>query len=428
MICCFGICFIMSTFTLLKGAFASSQPQPSPSKPSSTPSSVLSSSVVMNRSYSWRERCEVLAAATHPRLGRNSHASVLSSSLLDRITCVGNPPVDFVAVGTYSGAVNVWANSNIKSKNRQRGTSTGAKGSNIAAKPQPQIVKTTRPVHFKDDEEEDREPTHSQHHLHSRLEVPEQGELSCLAVIRGDGDTIVGCGDFLALWSASTGKRLLLLDEPCGGLSASSSRIQRICSIDSDTRGSVVGGGTNKQLKIWDVAAPAGGNTAGWGINPVRSIDAAHGDTINAVRCFQNWLVCSGSADKTVRLWDTRTSSPCVRTFVGHEGAVLTVDVAGTVAASGGTDQQVRIWDVCSGQCIRTLSAHTGYVRAVRVMEETAYVASAGGDGTIRIWCSATGEHKFALAGHTGTVMCMQSVNGDQLYSGTITVLMWCNL
>ncbi len=58
--------------------------------------------------------------------------------------------------------------------------------------------------------------------------------------------------------------------------------------------------------------------------------------------------------------------------------------------ASAGDDQTIRIWDLKSGACLRTLHAHTDNVYGVAWSPDGTLLASGGFDRMIRVWDSAS--------------------------------------
>lgn len=58
----------------------------------------------------------------------------------------------------------------------------------------------------------------------------------------------------------------------------------------------------------------------------------------------------------------------------------------GQTVASGSTDQTIKLWDVASGQEVRTLTGHTDVVTSVAFSPDGQTVASGSWDGTIKIW------------------------------------------
>ncbi len=68
---------------------------------------------------------------------------------------------------------------------------------------------------------------------------------------------------------------------------------------------------------------------------------ALSGDGLKAV---------SRSEDMTVRVWDV-SSGVCIKTVEGHTGDVTSVALSGDglKAVSGSEDRTVRVWDITSG-------------------------------------------------------------------------------
>ncbi|KDO34629.1 hypothetical protein SPRG_00692 [Saprolegnia parasitica CBS 223.65] len=79
-----------------------------------------------------------------------------------------------------------------------------------------------------------------------------------------------------------------------------------------------------------------------------------HGGPVWALHMYGNHTLVSGSYDKTVKLWNLQTGS-CVRTLRAHTGWVSSLDMHAGKIASGSWDSCINLWDADSGELLRTL-------------------------------------------------------------------------
>jgi len=79
----------------------------------------------------------------------------------------------------------------------------------------------------------------------------------------------------------------------------------------------------------------------------------------------------------------------------------LNYNAASNLLVSGGCEGDVRIWNVATGKCMKTLHAHLDYVTAVHFNRDATLIVSCALDGLIRIWNTSDGQCLKTLAeGH----------------------------
>ena len=115
----------------------------------------------------------------------------------------------------------------------------------------------------------------------------------------------------------------------------------------------------------------------------------------------------SGSVDKTLKLWDLASGNE-LRTFVGHSNLVTSVAIAadGRTALSGSYDKTLKLWDLASGRELRTIfTEHSHVVNTVAIAPDGQTALSGGHDKTLRLWDLANGkEIRKIFTGHSGRV------------------------
>jgi WD40 repeat protein len=139
-------------------------------------------------------------------------------------------------------------------------------------------------------------------------------------------------------------------------------------------------------------------------------------------------LLASACEAKTVTLWDVASGQP-VRTLMGHGRATsVAFSPDGRLLASGSSDKTVKLWDVASGQLLRTLEGHRSWVDSVAFSPDGRTLASGSRDKTVKLWDVASGQLLRTLTGHEGWVSAVAfSPNGRILASGSMdkTIKLW---
>jgi WD40 repeat protein len=89
-----------------------------------------------------------------------------------------------------------------------------------------------------------------------------------------------------------------------------------------------------------------------------------------------------------------------IRTFQGHTATVRCFAIApnGRTVATGSADKTVRLWDLKSGNELHQFKDNTAAIAAVAFSPDSKLMASAGGeDGTIRLWDVIESVHPRAI-------------------------------
>jgi eukaryotic-like serine/threonine-protein kinase len=168
-------------------------------------------------------------------------------------------------------------------------------------------------------------------------------------------------------------------------------------------------------VKIWNLSTAEVPNTLNNGHTaPIRCLSLSQDGRILA----------SGSADNTIKIWDMATGQ-LLRTLQGHKAPVWSVALSrdGKTLVSGSQDQTIKIWDVESGQARHTLTEHTDIVYSVALSPDEQTIVSGSQDFTVKIWNATTGELIRTLSqpeGHRNTVRAVAiSPDGTQIASAS---------
>jgi hypothetical protein len=203
----------------------------------------------------------------------------------------------------------------------------------------------------------------------------------------------------------------------------------------------------------------------------IRRFEGHDGNVMSVALSRDGQKALTGSADKTVRLWDVKTGKELlkmvrhtdwvrsvafavdgqrafsagddstlrlrdlkfgeeVRRFTGHKDWIRSLAVLpdGQQVLSGSEDLTLRLWDVENGMEVRKFTGHTKPVLSVAVSPQGRRAASGSEDGTVRIWDLETGKELYRCLGHTEKVTCVAfAPGGRRIVSGSVdgTIRLW---
>jgi len=79
---------------------------------------------------------------------------------------------------------------------------------------------------------------------------------------------------------------------------------------------------------------------------------------------------------------------------LGHSNCVNSVAITpdGKYIVSGSGDSTIKLWDIKSGEEIRTFEGHSQYVNSVAITPDGKHIVSGSDDETIKLWDINSGE------------------------------------
>ncbi|KAJ8904648.1 hypothetical protein NDN08_001166 [Rhodosorus marinus] len=183
--------------------------------------------------------------------------------------------------------------------------------------------------------------------------------------------------------------------------------------------------GDDKNLMIWDRRASKA-NT------PMQSV-LAHKAEVNSLSFnpFFEYIVATGSADKTVGLWDMRNLNTKLHSFENHSDEILQVEWSPfheSCLASGSADRRINIWNLAKiGEeqdpedaedgPPELLFIHGGHTAKISDFSwspnEPWLIASVSEDNILQVWSMA--EHIFETGEDEKDAMNAEEIRDEEL-------------
>lgn len=224
-----------------------------------------------------------------------------------------------------------------------------------------------------------------------------------------DGQTLVSGGmDFgTKFWDVNTGRCLQTWQfTRCWALAFSPDGKLLAESLEDDDR----------SIHLWDWASKRCLRTFKGHTGPASGLAFATrsiNPSVDPCGSGAQQLLISGGQDGLIKIWDVE-SGDCIQTLTEHTGIIWSVCVHpdGDRFATGSFDHSIKIWDLQTGDCIQTFMGHTGEVTGISFSPDGRLLASASGDRTIRLWEVSIGKCLAVLRGHLDTIWSVAFTRG----------------
>ncbi|GJN40652.1 hypothetical protein PR202_gb29901 [Eleusine coracana subsp. coracana] len=180
-----------------------------------------------------------------------------------------------------------------------------------------------------------------------------------------------------------------------------------------DTCKLICTGSEDASLRIWDPRTAQS-----------RHVIRGHGYHTDGLTCLSVTLdsqtIVSGSKDNSVHIVNVN-SGQVVGSLVGHTNSVECIGISPSYnwVATGSMDQKLIIWDLAH-QSSRCICDHDEGVTCLAWLGSSRYVASGCIDGKVRIWDSLSGDCVRTFSGHADIVQSLAvSADGNFIVSGS---------
>jgi len=258
------------------------------------------------------------------------------------------------------------------------------------------------------------------------FEITGQSDNFSLAISSDGRTALTGTSaDTVILWDLDTGKQIRTLEGHTG---------QMVTSVAYTPDGRrALSGDANGLLILSDLDGGDAVMRTGIQLPRMGGWHAEDAPVLNLVISPEGRRALSSAGDGTLVLWELVHAGE-IRRFEGHQSPeilsvaftpdgkrVLTGEWGDAFGFFYGDSNSLRLWDVETGEELRSFEGHTAGVIMIAVSADGRQALTGSQDGTIRLWDLETGEEIRQILAHAGGVFSVAlSPDGRLALSGSM--------
>ena len=160
-------------------------------------------------------------------------------------------------------------------------------------------------------------------------------------------------------------------------------------------------------IQIWNLAS-----------NECIATLEGHSNSINCLETIDDNRFASGSQDKTIIIWDAKNFVLLKTLNTNSTYGVFSLKSLTLNRLASGSYQEIKIWNIESGECLQTLSYHSSNICGL-VYLPNGNLVSCSDDAAIHVWELPKSGYIKSLNGHSGRITCVLLLRNGHLAIGS---------
>mmetsp|Transcript_80063 Transcript_80063/g.226597 ORF Transcript_80063/g.226597 Transcript_80063/m.226597 type:complete len:742 (+) Transcript_80063:88-2313(+) len=154
----------------------------------------------------------------------------------------------------------------------------------------------------------------------------------------------------------------------------------------------LVAGSYDRQLSFWKITLTSDGTAMARFERAFLAHEEVHDEVLAVAYSSAANSVFTGGNEGVIRKWAFWGVGQLEAAYEGHEDAIICFAVDGNFLFSGSADCTVRVWETSQGYELKVVRVHEVTVQSLLVIPETGFVASCAFDGRVVFWDPQVGR------------------------------------